>query len=446
MQRVFVQSSTGAHLMPCHPARARRLLRDGRARVLRRTPFTIQLLDREQGAVQSVRLKFDPGAKVTGMALVVAGDRHQRVVWAAELTHRSQQIRKRLNDRRAFRRARRGRNCRNRPARFNNRRRRDGWLPPSVQSRVDNTTAWAQRLIRLTPVSHIDVETTRFDTHALSAGKALSGVEYQQGTLQGTEAREYLLHRHQHACAYCDGRTSDPVLEVEHVHPRSRGGSNRIANLVIACTTCNHMKDNRTAGEWAASITGNGLLATTRRRNAERIDAGQRPSLRDAAAMNATRYAIGRRLQAFGLPVTFASGGRTKFNRSTQGYPKAHWIDAACVGDSGTTVRLDPTHRPLDITACGRGRRQVCRPDRYGFPRTRAGRCKRVDGLQTGDTVRLRQARGKYRGVHIGTLAGIRADGRMDLQSWQGKITASSKQMTRLARFDGYRYGRASAA
>ena len=445
MQRVFVQGAAGARLMPCHPARARQLLRAGRARVIRSRPFTIELTGRADGAVQPVRLKLDPGARVTGIALVAEGRTGARVVWAAELAHRSQAIRKALADRRAYRRARRGRKCRNRAPRFDNRRRAPGWLPPSLQHRVDTTRAWADRLLARAPVTAVEVETVRFDVHALAAGRPLSGVEYQQGTLHGTELREYLLHRDGHACVYCRGESYDPVLELDHVHPSSRGGSDRAENLVTSCTTCNQAKNNRTAGEWAAALAGSrSKLNRTRAERARKVHAGWRPGLRDAAAMNASRYAIGRVLKQTGLPVTFASGGRTKYNRSGQGYPKAHWIDAACVGESGAQVKLDPGAPVLQIEARGRGRRQVCRVDRYGFPRTAAGRVKRVHGFQTGDVVRLDQPRGKYRGRYTGALAGIRARGTMDLRSATGqKISASHRNMHLLRRFDGYHYSEA---
>lgn len=447
MQRVFVQGVTGERLMPCHPARARQLLRSGRARVIRSRPFTIEMIDRAEGTVQPVRLKIDPGARVTGIALVAEGKTGARVVWAGELAHRSQAIRKALADRRSYRRARRGRKCRNRAPRFNNRSRVPGWLPPSLQHRVDTTRTWVGRLLSRVPVTAVDVETVRFDVHALAAGRPLSSVEYQQGTLHGVELREYLLQRDGYACVYCRGASHDPVLELDHVQPSSRGGSNRTGNLVTSCTTCNQAKNNRTAEEWAAALAGSySRLDRTRAERAGKIQAGWSPGLRDAAAMNASRYAIGRALKETGLPVTFASGGRTKHNRSTQHYPKAHWIDAACVGESGEKVKLDPKTPILHIEARGRGQRLVCRVDRFGFPRTAPGRVKRVHGFQTGDVVRLNQPRGKYRGQHTGALAGIRARGSMDLRTSSGqKISASHQHMRLLRRFDGYCYSGARA-
>ena len=447
MNRVFVQDSHGRPLMPCHPARARQLRKAGRARVVRYRPFTIKMLDRTEGEVQPVRLKLDPGSKVTGIALVAAFRRRgHAVVWAGELGHRGDAVRKKLADRRALRRGRRGRQCRNRPPRFLNRRRQAGWLPPSLRSRVDNGRGWAKRLILLAPVSAIDVETARFDVHAMSAGRDLEGVEYQQGTLQDWELREYLLYRHKHTCAYCQGQTKDNILEREHVVPRSRGGSNRVGNQVLACRSCNVAKGAQTAEEWAGSLKGQrSKLARTRRESAQKVAAGQRPSLRDAAALNATRYALGRELKAFGLPVVFWSGGRTKANRSGQGYPKAHWIDAACVGETGDCVGLDPCAPILTIKAIGRGHRQVQGNDKYGFPNRKPRRAKRVNGFQTGDLALLIQPKGQHAGVHVGRVT-VRADGRFWMRAGNTKIEANWKRFRLLQRADGYSYKEAQAA
>ncbi len=447
MRHVYVFDAQGQPLMPCHPARARQLRRNGRAQVVRRAPFTIQLRDRTGGATQPVSLRIDPGSRVTGLALVGHAPRQgDRVLWAGELTHRSQSISQRLAKRRALRRGRRSRKCRNRPARFNNRRRPKGWLTPSLQSRVDQTATWARRLCGWAPVSGIAVETTRFDVHALATGQALSGTDYQRGTLHGTELREYLLARHRHSCAYCDGASGDPVLEVEHIQPRSRGGSNRVANLVIACRRCNEAKGQRSAAEWAAALTGKSRLARTQRANAQRIADGWRPGVPGAAQMNATRYAIGRALQAY-APVRFFSGGRTKYNRTAAGLPKTHALDAACVGDNGDRVRVPAGLRPLLITATGRGRRQVVNTDPYGFPNSAARRCKRVSGYQAGDRVRLVQPRGRYRGCYKSRLASVRPDGRMDVRTWRGPITVPSQsgRLRLIQRADGYHYAEGPA-
>ena len=440
MQRVFVLDGHRQPLMPCAPARARQLLARGRAAVYRRAPFTIILRDRAGGDTQPIALQADPGSRTTGLALVAAFDRGREVLWAAELTHRGLAVGKALESRRALRRGRRSRKTRYRAPRSFKRPHPVGWLAPSLRSRVDNVAAWGRRLGALAPLASVAVETVRFDTQILEKPD-IEGVAYQQGTLYGTELREYLLYRYGHQCAYCHGLSGDPVLEREHIHPRSGGGSNRVGNQCIACHTCNADKDNKPPKVWLAQLQSSPrALDQARAENFRSILDGVRPSLRDAAAVNATRYAVGDALQALGLPTRFWSGGRTKFNRTGQGYPKAHWIDAACVGDQGQAVRLDPEQTPLRITATGRGRRQVCRVDRFGFPRTGAGRSKRVHGFQTGDLVRLEQPRGKYAGVHTGRLAGVRADGRFDIATAKGKITSSWRRYQLIQRGDGYAY------
>ena len=417
MNRVFVLSSTKQPLMPCHPARARELLSAGRAAVYRAAPFTIILQDRAEGNVQPVEFKVDPGSKTTGIALV--GDFPQQgnvVLVGINLQHRGDAIRKRLTDRRALRRGRRHRKTRYRAARCDNRTRPKGWLAPSLQSRVANVFTWLARLVKRAPVTECQVETVRFDTQAMQHPE-ISGVEYQQGELAGYEVREYLLEKWHRRCAYC-GKEGVP-LEIEHLTPRSRGGSNRVSNLTLACRPCNQKKGNCTAAEFGHP----------------ELQAKAKAPLKDAAAVNAARYAIGNAIRATGLPTSFWSGGRTKRNRVTQGYPKDHWIDAACVGEAGAAVVLNGI-KPLIITATGHGQRQVVRTDRYGFPRGAAGRVKRPYEFQTGDIAKLKVPRGKYAGTHFGRIAGIRADGRFDLN----QITSRWVNFTLIQRGDGYAY------
>ena len=159
--------------------------------------------------------------------------------------------------------------------------------------------------------------------------------------------------------------------------------------------------------------------------------------LKDAAAVNATRWAIFEMFKRSHLPVEVGTGGRTKFNRRNQGYPKTHWIDAACVGQSGEAVLIRPTIQPLHIKATGRGSRQMCLMNKYGFPRTKPKRAKRVQGFQTGDMVRAIVPEGrKTSGVHVGRVA-VRAKGSFRV----GKIDdISYKYCHRLQHADGYEY------
>ena len=200
MQRAFVLDKNKKPLMPCHPARARELLRKGKARIFKLYPFTIILTERETGAVQNVAFKIDPGSKQTGIVLAADFKRGKRVLWAAVLEHRGQQIKNALESRRKLRRSRRTRHTRYRPARFLNRHTDKGHLPPSLQSRIENVWTWLCRLNRACSISSIAQELVRFDTQLLQNAE-ISGVEYQQGALQGFEVREYLLEKWQRQCA-----------------------------------------------------------------------------------------------------------------------------------------------------------------------------------------------------------------------------------------------------
>jgi len=386
MQRVFVVDKNRDPLMPCHPARARELLKNGRAKVFRRYPFTIILLDREGGDVQPVTLKIDPGSKTTGLALVADSKRGKRVVWAGELNHRGEQIKAALLSRKQLRRGRRSRKTRYRQPRFDNRRHAEGWIPPSLQSRVDNVLTWAGRLSRFIPICNISMELVKFDTQAMQ-NPEISGVEYQQGVLMGYEVREYLLEKWGRKCAYC-GATDIP-LEIEHVIPKSRGGSNRVSNLTIACTECNQRKGNQTAEEFGYPA----------------IQGKAKQPLKDVAAVNTTRWTLYRRLRQCGLPLEVGTGARTKYNRTKQNYPKEHWIDAACVGVSGEKVYIASGTTPLVVKATGRQSRIMCRPDKYGFPRTKAKQGRVHYGFQTGDIVLATIPEGKHTGLHIGRVA-----------------------------------------
>lgn len=421
--RVLVLSKTLKPLMPCAPARARKLLRDGKAAVYRRQPFTIVLKERADGAVQPIEFKVDPGSKVTGLVLVAEFKRGRTVVWGANLVHRGHKVKAAVTDRAMFRRGRRGRKTRYRAARFDNRTRAAGWMPPSLLSRVLNVRSWYARLLDRAPIICAHVETVSFDTQLMENAE-ISGVEYQQGELRGYEVRQYVLARGEHTCAYCGKR--DVPLVLDHVVARSRGGSDRASNLVPACRPCNDAKSNQAVEAFLADRPE--VLA--------RIKAQLRAPLKDAAVMNATRFAIVDALRAFGLEVRMWSGGRTKWNRTRLRLPKDHWIDAACVGESGAAVRV-PALRTLTITATGRGHRRAHGNDRYGFPRGCPRRAKRVAGFQTGDLVRLVCPTGKSAGTHVGRLSSIRARGKFVL----GKHDRPAREFTLLQRSDGYAYG-----
>ena len=434
---VFVLDKHHKPLMPCSEKRARLLLERGRARVHRLVPFTIRLRDRkkEESALQPVRVKLDPGSKTTGIALVRENEQVDietgeirkavHVLWLAELEHRGTAIRDALTRRRAFRRRRRCANLRHRAPRFDNRCRHEGWLAPSLRHRLETTMSWVERLQRWAPVTAISQELVRFDTQALE-NPEISGIQYQQGTLAGYEVREYVLEKGGRKCAYCDGE--DVPLEVEHIHPKSKGGSDRVSNLTLACRPCNQAKGSQSIEEFLAHDP----------KRFERIQAQAKTPLQDAAAVNATRWALCEVLKATGLPVEVATGGRTKWNRSRQGIPKTHALDAACVGHVDA---IEGWRRPtIAIKATGRGSYCRTRLTRHGFPRGYLMRCKRVRGFQTGDLVRAIVPSGKNAGPHIGRVA-VRATASFNIQTPQGAIQGiHARYCTLLQRADGYGY------
>ncbi len=426
MSQVFVLDANKQALNPLHPGRARLLLKQGKAAVYRRYPFTLILACAvEQPTLHPLRIKVDPGSHTTGIALV--NDPTGAVVWAAELTHRGEQIKRDLDKRRAARRSRRQRKTRYRKSRCDHRRKRTGTLPPSLESRVCNVLTWVGRLMRLCPVTAISQELARFDTQALEHPD-IEGVEYQHGTLAGYEVRVYVLFKWNHQCAYCDAR--EAPLELDHVQPRSKHGSNRVSNLTLACISCNQRKSNRDVREFLHDDSAR--LA--------RILAHMKAPLRDAAAVNATRWALNARLKILGLPVEGGSGGETAYNRVMRGLDKTHWLDAVNVGRSTPASLIIKDIVPLHITATGHGSRQMCRMDKYGFPRTGPKQHKRVQGFQTGDLVRAVVTSGTRQGTHVGKVA-VRTRGVFNITTAQGVVTdIHHRYCTLIARADGYTY------
>jgi 5-methylcytosine-specific restriction endonuclease McrA len=412
-------------LAPTSAVRARLLLKKGKAAVFRRAPLTI-ILKRvvEDDQLPELRLKLDPGSRKTGVAIV--NQRSGDVTFAAEIEHRGEAIKQALAARRAIRRSRRSRNTRYRKVRFLNRRRPEGWLPPSLKSRISNIETWVKRLTRYYPIAGVSMELVKFDTQLLE-NPDISGIEYQQGELAGYELREYLLEKWGRKCAY--GSETDVSLQIEHIIPRSRGGSDRISNLTLACERCNQRKGTRTAAEF-------GFPELERQ--------GKAP-LKDAAALNATRWVLLERLNDFGLPVETGSGGLTKYNRTTRGLAKAHWIDAACVGKSTPAQVIIAGVIPLEIKATGHNSRQMCRMDKYGFPRTSAKGPRTIKGFRTGDLVRAIVTSGKKIGLYEGRVA-VRSSGSFNVTTAAGTTQGISHRYCRVIhRADGYGINRAGA-
>ncbi len=465
--RVFVIDKHGNPLMPCHPARARKLLKSGRARIHHLAPFVIRLVDKEveQCEVPGVTVKIDPGSKHTGIVCACvdeAGITHGLV--SIQLDHRGQRIHEKMEQRANYRRRRRSANLRYRAPRWNNRHPqacracgknakhgrgycgtclkernfvdngyRQHRLPPSLFHRVATTTSWVNRLSSWSPVTSLVMELVRFDTLAMQNSK-ISGVEYQQGTLAGYEVREYLLEKWGRKCAYC-GIKNAP-LQIEHILARSKGGTNRISNLTLACRPCNESKGSENVEIWCerhfGGQKGKKIAKTV-------LDQAKAP-LKDAAAVNSTRWALWRALKNTGLDVSVGTGGRTKWNRKRFGISKSHTLDALCVG-MVNAIDVVPNNVLL-IFCTGRGQHQRTKPDKYGFPRLALPRTKTHHGLRTGDFVRAVIPKGKHSDVHVGRVS-VRSSGSVRV----GKVDGiSANTCTVLQQADGYGYTRKEEA
>ena len=435
--RVFVLDTNKQSLAPCHPARARELLRKRKAAVFRMQPFTIILkhaIPEGEVVTDNLEIKLDPGSRTTGIALVLHGQNGSRCIMGINLIHRGISIVKELLSRRQIRRSRRNRNLRYRKPRFDNRT-RNNWLSPSIVSRLSNLETWLKRFIKYTGIKTCTYEDTKFDAHKM-LNKDISGKQYQQGTLQGYEVKEYLLELHKHTCQYCKGISKDPILEIEHVVPKAKGGSNSITNLTLACRLCNQSKGSKTLEEWLQSNKKYSTkLAKSRVSNIPKVSNKKRISLRDTSVMNIIRNRLPILLDKLGLVYSKSFGYITKYNRSKQNYRKDHWIDAVCVGNHGIDIFIPKGMRCLTVKANKNNNRQMTLMNRYGFPRTSSKGCSSIFGYSTGDLVKAIVSTGKYLGTYIGKIS-IRSTGFFQLRDKVVKYTNCKKLLSN----DGYSY------
>jgi len=235
-----------------------------------------------------------------------------------------------------------------------------------------------------------------------------------------------LLEKWGRRCAYC-GKENVP-LEIEHIIPKSRGGTNRISNLTLACHECNQKKGNLTAEEFGYP----------------QVQKQARESLKDAAMMNAARWTLYTQLKNTGLPVECGTGARTKKQRLEHGLPKEHYYDACCVGQS-TSEKLDfKTVYVLEFHVKGKGTRQRTLLDKYGFPRGYLSRQKNMFGFQNSDYIKAEVPKGKYKGVYSGYVA-VRRSGYFDIRSASGKNLAQGipyRYCRIIQRYGGYKIER----
>lgn len=310
---VYVLNKDGQPLMPTgRCGKVRRLLKQKKAKVIKRCPFTIQLLYETGSAVQEINLGVDAGSKHIGISATT----DKKVLYEADIALRNDIVGL-LSARREIRRARRNRKTRYRKARFDNRvhAKKKGWLAPSVEARIETHFKAVEDVHKILPVSKVIVEVAAFDLQELKADmeglKRPQGTEYQQGEQMGFwNAREYVLFRDGHMCKCCKGRSRDNILNVHHIKSRRTGGD-APNNLVTLCEACHKGYHKGTV-----------KLPDSIRRGA---------SFRDAAFMGVMRWAFYNRLKEVYPDVSRTYGYITKNVRIRNNLPKEHCIDARCI-------------------------------------------------------------------------------------------------------------------
>lgn len=412
------------HKKPCNTisnAYARVLLFKKQAVIHKRFPFTIRL--KNDNAVlkdKSYTVKLDPGSKTTGIAIT---DDKDSVVMLAELEHIGHLIKKDLNSRRIVRKSRRQRKTRYRPARFLNRTKPKGWLAPSVRSRADNVINFIKKYKKLINIDKVMIENVSFDTAQMSSNSKLYGIKYQQGPLYQNKLRSFIFSRSNDKCVYCGAKAE----EIDHVIPRSSGGTNSIYNLVASCRNCNQMKSNLTLKAFGKKMN----------KNYSHLEPKKLP--KDAAIIQSSRNYMVKEITKLVSNITLHDAWMTKYNREELGLPKEHYYDALFVGEVPNKFNF-LTDKILQISAKGRGSRQMCRMDKYGFPGTKPKGSKLVKGFQTGDMVKAVVPSGLNAGKHLGRVI-IKSSGYFEIKSKNSSVQGINHKYCRLIqKGDGYLY------
>jgi len=236
--RVPVLNMCSRPLMPTTPGKARKLLNQDKAKVISRKPFTIQLKYATGEAKQLITLGVDAGYKNVGVS-VVSG---KNELFSAEIILRTD-IPKKIQNRSIYRKNRRSRLWHREP-RFLNRAKPKGWLAPSIQHKLDSHVRIVNKLMNLFPITDVIVEVASFDIQKIK-NPEINGKEYQQGEQMGFwNTREYVLHRDNHTCQHCKGKSGDKILQVHHINGKKEGATNRPEELLTVCKTC-HEKHHK---------------------------------------------------------------------------------------------------------------------------------------------------------------------------------------------------------
>ena len=310
---VYVLNQNGQPLMPTeNHAKVRVLLKQGKAKVVNKCPFTIQLLYSSTNYTQKVTLGVDSGSKHIGLSATTKN----KVLFESDVELRNDIV-DLLSTRRELRCSRRNRKLRYRKPRFNNRKRSDGWLAPSVKQKVDSHITMIAKVHKILPISNVVVEVASFDIQKIK-NPMISGTEYQQGEqLDFWNVREYVLFRDGYICQCCKGKSKDKILNVHHIESRKTGG-NAPNNLITLCKTCH---DNYHKGKIKLPKT---------------IHRGM--SFKDATFMGIMRWALYEKLKTIYSDVKLTYGYITKNIRIENGLTKDHYIDARCISGNPNAI------------------------------------------------------------------------------------------------------------
>ena len=452
---VPVLDQDGNPLTPTRPSRARRWLETGKAiKCWTHGRFAVKLLNIQasQCTVPETTLNINPGARNSGLTVTVQTQDGAKVVSANELHHRGHRISQAMISRRSHRTNRRGR-LRRRPARFNNRTRKPGWLPPSLESIRANILTNVRHLRDLFPISSINIETCKFDPR-LMQDPDISGTEYQESERDHMQTREYVLQRDERTCQYC-GKTGGKI-ETDHIVPKSQNGPYRVSNLVTACRKCNQAKDDLPLEEFLKDDP----------QRLTRIRSQLKKTLSSATHMNQLMPLLLKGLEELGIPFEETDAISTAYTRKRLGVSKTHANDAACLGDPDGVINI-----PEEVTiirSVGHGKRQMLTPpSQYGTPRYKEGPDGRnspyraycrlpreVQGHMTMPGHKLRQGRAqgitsgdliRYTHPKDGVVTGYAGmTNRNTRAQADGKKGVKLQAITLLERNNGYRYSRES--
>lgn len=291
--------------MPCKEAKARKLLKTNKAKIVNREPFTIQLLFECENETQDITLGVDAGSKHIGLSATTK----KKELYSADVELRNDIVEK-LSTRRELRQTRRSRKTRYRKARFQNRikSKHKGWLAPSIENKIQTHIRVVNDIHKILPITKIIIETASFDIQKIK-NPDIDNLDYQQGEQKGFwNVREYVLFRDGHTCQHCKGKSKDNILNVHHLESRKTGG-NAPDNLITLCETC-HKQYHK--GE---------IQLKQKRHN----------SLRDAAFMGIMRWSFYDKLKELYPNVNMTYGYITKNTRIINNLPKEHYIDARCI-------------------------------------------------------------------------------------------------------------------